>query len=105
MQRGQQDTIIVRLGKRQRLFYPAQFSIAIEHVFDRCAVFRRHFLCHVCDHPVLWIQAVTAIRVQLVQYQREQAGLAASVGPGDADFLSRIDLEARMFKQQKVAAA
>ena len=105
VQRGQQDAVIVGLGEGQRLFDPAQLGIAIQHVFDRCPVFCRHFLCHVRDHPVLWIQAVAAIRVQLVQDQREQAGLATTVGPGNADFLTRIDLETGMLKQQAVAAA
>ena len=56
------------------------------------------------DQPGLDLE-LARILVQFAEKQREQAGLAAAVGAGDADLLAAIEGEAGVFEQHFDAAA
>jgi hypothetical protein len=90
-------------GIGQGGFDGAQFGIAVERVIERRACQRGRFLRHVRDHPGRRNLQVALVLVQFTSQQREQAGLAAAVGTGQADPPSRVDLQAGVFEQDSCA--
>ena len=92
--------VVFSLGLCKTSFYSAQFSVAIEYILDGCTLISGCFLGYVGDHPVSWVTEISAIGVQLPQDQGKQAGLAGAICSADTDLLTRMNLQAGLFKQQ-----
>ena len=82
----------------------AVFPVTLACIGESRAGISGRVLGNVCNDPVRRQGEVSFIRMQTTEYQREQAGLADTVGTGDANFLSRVDAK-RGIGQQCVAAA
>ena len=94
------NTVSIPLGKCQPAFHGTQLCIAIQHVLDGGTRISRRFLFDARNHPVARPPEITAVGVQLVQDKREQAGFSRTVGAGDADLLSRVNLQGGLLEQQ-----
>ena len=105
MQFGDARAVVLVFRSGERTLELAQFGVAIEHIFDRELVGGRRLLRHV-RHDQTWLDLeVAGILMQFAQQQREQAGFAAAVGAGDADFLAAIEGQTGVFEQYLHAAA
>ncbi len=91
-------------GGLERAFDVAQFAIAVEDEFDRR---RRHgggFLRDVGDRPGLGQLDLPGVLMEFPAQEREQAGLAAPVGPDQADLVPRMEGEVCAIQQALGAA-
>jgi len=73
---------------RDRLLDTAQFAIAVQHELDGGIGQGRRLLRDMRQHPVRRHLQLAGFVMQLAQQHGEQAGLAGTVGTGQADLVS-----------------
>ena len=99
MQQADRLAVVAGLGSGQFALDAAQFAIAIEGVIDGTAIQRRRLLGDMGHLPGRRHLQITLVLVQLAAQQREQARLAAAIGPGQADLPARVDLKFHVFEK------
>ncbi len=95
---------VLALLRAKRRLDLAQLDVAVEHEVDRGAIDRRRLLRDVRDRPARREVDRSRLGVELAAQEREQARLAAAVGPHDADAVARVDGQRRVVEQAQRAA-
>ncbi len=83
----------------------SQLRIAIHHELDSRTLCCVELLGYVCQDQLRGTFECTRVRLQLTEYQGQQARLAGAVGAYDADLLAAMDRERGILDQKARTAA
>jgi len=98
---------MVAIGLRTRFVGQrrGQFDVATQHIVDGAIGQRRRFLRDRCNAQTRGHVQRTGVGFNLAQDRREQAGLAAAIAPGHADFPAVVQRCVDALEQQTAATA
>jgi hypothetical protein len=97
---GEHHRRIAPLGIFDGREHRAQFTVAIQHEFDRGAVACGDLLFHVSDCKVRRPLDIAVVGAEFAENRRKQTGLTGAVGAGDAGLLAAENGEVDLLEKR-----